>query len=88
MSKRPKCYQGYSRKFARIIGLQLRLIRYERKLSLEQVEQDNEIKTGQLENMELGFMPSWRIYEKLLEYYGYELKLVQLETKKPQKLGA
>jgi len=78
MSKRPKCYQGYGRKFARIIGLQLRLIRYERNLSLEQVEQDNDIKAGQLENIELGLMPSWRIYEKLLVYYGYELKLEQV----------
>ena len=78
MSKRPKCYQGYSRKFARIIGLQLRLIRYERNLSLEQVEQDNGIKSGQLENMELGLMPSWRVYEQLLDYYGYELKLIPL----------
>lgn len=79
MSKRPKKYQGYGRKFARIIGLQLRLIRYERNLSLEQVEQDNKIKSGQLENIELGCIPSWRIYERLLEYYGYELKLVATE---------
>ena len=78
MSKRPKGYQGYGRKFARIIGLQLRLIRYERNLSSEQVEQDNDIKTGQLENIELGLMPSWRTYKKLLAYYGYELKLEQV----------
>jgi len=76
MSKRPKKYQGYGRKFARIIGLELRLIRYARNLSLEQVEKDNDIKSGQLENIELGLMPSWRTYEKLLEYYKYELKLV------------
>lgn len=80
MSKRPKKYQGYGRKFARIIGLQLRLIRYERNLSLELVEQDNAIKNGQLENIELGYLPSWRIYEKLLEYYGYELKFIPSET--------
>jgi len=79
MSKRPKRYQGYGRKIERIIGLQLRLIRYERGLSSEQVEQDNEIKSGQLENIELALMPSWRTYQKLLEYYGYEIKLVPVQ---------
>ena len=70
---------GYRRNFTRIIGLQLRLIRYEQNKTLEQVASDNEILPETLENLEMGLLPSWRNYEKLLDYYGCELKIVPIE---------
>lgn len=76
MSKKSKKHKGYGHIFARKIGSLLRQIRCKQGISLAQAEKDNNIHDGQLEKMELGIIASWRVYDKLFEYYDCDLQIM------------
>lgn len=59
--------------------VQLRLIREQKGISLDKIISDLEIKKESLEQMELYFSASLKNCYKLMDYYGYCLKLVPKE---------
>ena len=66
----------YTKKFARELCIQLRIIREQKQLSLKKVAQDLGLLERALEYVELGIDCSIPICYKLMEYYGYHIKLV------------
>ncbi|MBQ8465456.1 MAG: hypothetical protein IJ529_05330 [Alphaproteobacteria bacterium] len=70
---------NYTKKITREICVQLRLIREQKGISIYQVMSDLEIKKESLEQMELYFSASLKNCYKLMDYYGYCLKLVPKE---------
>ena len=70
---------NYTKKITREMSIQLRLIREQKGISVYQVMSDLEIKKESLEQMELYFSASLKNCYKLMDYYGYCLKLVPKE---------
>ena len=70
---------NYTKKITREMSVQLRLIREQKGISIYQVMSDLEIKKESLEQMELYFSASLKNCYKLMDYYGYCLKLVPKE---------
>ena len=70
---------NYTKKITREMCVQLRLIREQKGISVYQVMSDLEIKKESLEQMELYFSASLKNCYKLMDYYGYRLKLVPKE---------
>ena len=69
----------YRKKFARELCIQLRMIRERKQLSLKKVAEDLGLLEKAIEYVELGMDCNIPICYRLMEYYGYQIKLMPIE---------
>lgn len=69
----------YTKKLIRELCVQLRIIREQKNISIHQVLTDLRMKEQTMEQVEKHFSGGINICCKLIEYYGYQIKLVPIE---------
>ena len=66
----------YTKRFIRELCVQLRIIRQQKNIPLQQVLTDLNLKEQTMKQIEIDFSGSFPNCYKLMEYYGYQIKLV------------
>ena len=69
----------YTKRFIREICVQLRIIRQQKNIPLQQILKDLNLKEQTLNQIEKDFSGSFSTCYKLMEYYDYQIKLVPTE---------
>jgi len=69
----------YTKRFIRELCVQLRIIRQQKNIPLQQILTDLNLKEQTMKQIETDFSGSFPSCYKLMEYYGYQIKLVPTE---------
>ncbi|MBR1605847.1 MAG: hypothetical protein IJ660_07070 [Alphaproteobacteria bacterium] len=69
----------YTKRLVRELCVQLRIIRENKNIPIHQVLEDLDMKEQTLEQIEKNFSGGINICYHLMEYYGYQIKLVPME---------